>query len=72
MDINDYAGFPSITNADPTFGLDNTVGNYDVATHNRLIGLQAGMEYTYRQCRWNAEFTAKSVHSSISCRTTRP
>jgi hypothetical protein len=35
-------------------------GDYDVVTHNNLLGLQAGAELTFRECRWAWGFRAKA------------
>ncbi len=34
-------------------------GDYDVVTHNNLLGLQFGAEMTFRKCRWNWGIRAK-------------
>jgi len=35
-------------------------GNYDVLTHNELLGLQIGADYIYRRCKWRWGFQAKA------------
>ena len=30
----------------------HAVGDYDIVTHNGLLGLQIGADMTFRQCRW--------------------
>jgi hypothetical protein len=42
---------------DPTTGalidsVENT-GDYDIVTHNNLLGFQIGADLTFRQCRWS-------------------
>jgi hypothetical protein len=48
---------------DPDTGqlIDSTeyAGQYDVMTHNNLLGLQAGLDITFRHCRWDWGFTGR-------------
>ena len=37
---------------DWTAQAQHAVGDYDIATHNSLVGLQIGADMTFRQCRW--------------------
>jgi hypothetical protein len=41
---------------DPTTGqlIDSQIftGDYDIVTHNNLLGLQVGIDMTWRECRW--------------------
>jgi hypothetical protein len=37
---------------DSTLPVQNAAGDYDVVTHNNLLGLQIGAEMTFRKCRW--------------------
>ena len=37
---------------DSTLHRQNAAGDYDVVTHNSLLGLQIGADMTFRQCRW--------------------
>jgi len=32
--------------------IENGIGNYNVVTHNNLLGLQIGADMTFRKCRW--------------------
>ena len=38
---------------DATIPVQDAAGNYDVATHNSLVGLQIGADMTFRNCRWS-------------------
>jgi hypothetical protein len=48
---------------DPDTGqlIDSTeyAGQYDVMTHNNLLGLQGGLDITFRHCRWDWGFTGR-------------
>jgi hypothetical protein len=51
-----YNSFGRTDIFDPSTGalidsITNT-GSYDIATHNNILGLQVGMDITFRQCRW--------------------
>ncbi len=37
---------------DATIPVQDAAGNYDVATHNSLLGLQIGADMTFRNCKW--------------------
>jgi hypothetical protein len=37
---------------DGTLPVQDAVGDYDVTTHNSLLGLQIGADLTFRQCKW--------------------
>lgn len=39
---------------------ENNVGDYDIWTHNNMLGLQIGIDLTYRQCRWAWGVRAKA------------
>jgi hypothetical protein len=38
---------------------DVYVGDYDIVTHNDLLGLQVGAEMTFRKCKWSWGVEAK-------------
>jgi hypothetical protein len=64
--LNETFNFHSVGRTDiydPTTGqlIDSTtyVGNYDVMTHNNLLGLQIGVDLTSRHCRWDWGLGAK-------------
>jgi hypothetical protein len=38
----------------------NNVGDYDIWTHNNMLGLQIGIDLTFRQCRWAWGVRAKA------------
>ena len=48
---------------DPTTGqlIDSQTytGDYDIVTHNNLLGLQVGLDITFRECRWAWGFHGK-------------
>jgi hypothetical protein len=48
---------------DPTSGslIDSQyyTGDYDIVTHNNLLGLQVGLDITWRHCRWDWGFYGK-------------
>ena len=56
MQIDETFAFHSLSqgqwNNDWTAASQNAVGDYDIATHNSLLGLQIGADLTFRQCRW--------------------
>jgi hypothetical protein len=45
---------------DPNGGMHQTSGNYQIFSHNNLVGLQTGAELTWRHCRWEYGFSAKA------------
>ena len=38
----------------------DAVGDYNIKTHNNLLGIQLGVEMTFRKCRWEWGFHAKA------------
>jgi hypothetical protein len=36
-----------------TAAVQDAEGDYDIATHNSLLGLQIGADLTFRQCKWS-------------------
>ena len=57
MQIDETFRFHSV-GVDGT-GAVNATGDYDIVTHNDLIGLQVGADMTFRKCRWNWGVEAK-------------
>lgn len=65
MQINETFLFHSFGqgqfNDDWTAVTQEAVGDYDIATHNSLLGVQIGADMTFRQCRW-----AWGIQSKVS------
>ncbi len=40
---------------------ETDTGDYDIAAHNNLLGLQVGVDMTFRECRWSW-----GIHSKIA------
>ncbi len=70
-DVADYHSQGTTTNS--AGATVPVTGDYDVTTHNTLLGAQIGGEYTYRQCCWQADvhgragtfFNVSEMHSSV-------
>lgn len=53
MQIDETFRFHSFSQGfDPANVLINASGDYDVVTHNSILGLQIGADMTFRRCRW--------------------
>lgn len=59
MQVHETFNFHSHSSAQPLDADGNPVGNptpydadYDIVTHNNLLGLQVGADMMFRQCRW--------------------
>ena len=60
MQLNETFRFHSESRIDtfdprPALLIDSqeNTGDYDIVTHNNLLGLQVGADMTFRQCRWS-------------------
>jgi hypothetical protein len=63
MQVDETFGFDTLGfgqyGSDITFEPQHAVGNYSVASHNNLLGLQVGADMTFRHCRWDWGFQSK-------------
>ena len=71
MQIDETFAFHSFSQGqcgdDWTLATQHAAGDYDIVTHNSLLGLQIGADMTFRKCRW-----AWGVESKLAPTSTSP
>jgi hypothetical protein len=59
MQVDETFTFHSRSQGIYNSAIVGATGDYDVVTHNDMLGFQVGAEMTFRRCRWSWGLTAK-------------